>query len=165
MVQICNTFCNIHKRSIFSTPCVYLFHSIDRKNNNNLSSYRRLIYFCSREGQMISYSVFHYSFLTLLSMSPSFMVLYLFLPLNYIYMLLAVLRTNLRRFEQNSQNILLHCINFYFYKPASVVFVVLFCCYKEVTTNLQILHTFVGYNLHVSLRHCVCNCCLTESVS
>ena len=59
----------------------------------------------------------------------------------YIYRLLAVLRTNLRRFEQNSQNILLHCINFYFYKPASVLFVVLFYGCKEVTTNLRILHT------------------------
>ena len=72
---------------------------------------------------------------------------------NPVYRLLAVLRTNLRRFEQNSQNILLHCINFYFYKPASVVFVVLFYCCKEVTTNLRILHTFLSSDITCTLLY------------
>jgi hypothetical protein len=120
-----------------------MFHTNNRTNSDGLSSYRRLICFYSREGQVISYTVFLHSSLTLLSIAPYFVVLYLFILLNYVYIcrLLAVLRTNLRRSEQNSQNMLLHCINFYFNKPASVLFVVSFYCCKKVTTNLRILHT------------------------
>ena len=71
MVHVCTIVPSVTSKMLHFPYKVCLpVITINRTNSDDLSGYRRLICFYSREGQVISYTVFHYSSLTLLSMSP-----------------------------------------------------------------------------------------------
>jgi len=94
MVHVCTIVPSVTSKMLHFPYKVCLpVITINRTNSDDLSGYRRLICFYSREGQVISYTVFHYSSLTLLSMSPYLFIspfeLYIYIHV-YMYMYVCV---------------------------------------------------------------------------